>query len=343
MHLAQELVDYIIDFLHNNPEDLKRVSLVSRAWVSRARTHLCESLKITRLKLESLNPSYLTPLCGYVKSLHFTWPMDLTGPPAALDCFGISELHTLTIHSCELHNLNEQIIRQCFATFPCASITTLELHHISPTHRTLLTLLSMFPNVDNLTVSVNRWWADRLDPGPPGSGQNETIQLISLPRLRGSFKLVDSFDQGLLGFHHNNLLRTIATLPLQFQTVTLNFEDRYWMEILSFLNSCSKTVIKVYIVKLPYRKPALVFYSQPSVPTVQPCSEPTHRLATCQFREPRGTPSQSMDHRQPVYPTRPPSLAIGSITMSTTGSCRGAREGAQASSSGHPWTRLCST
>ena len=53
MHLAQELVDYIIDFLHDNPKDLKRVSLVSRAWVSRARTHLCESLKITRLKLEA--------------------------------------------------------------------------------------------------------------------------------------------------------------------------------------------------------------------------------------------------------------------------------------------------
>jgi len=99
MHLAQELVDYIIDFLHDDPKDLIRVSLVSRAWVGRARTHLCGSLKITRLKLESLNPSYLTPLCGYVKSLHFRWPRPFIAPPAALNCFELSELHTLAIHS----------------------------------------------------------------------------------------------------------------------------------------------------------------------------------------------------------------------------------------------------
>jgi len=283
-------------------------------------------LKITRLKLESLNPSYLTPLCGYVKLLHFTWPRVLIGPPAALDCFELSELHTLAIHSCELRNLDERIIRQCFATFPCTSITTLELHYISPTHGTLLTLLSMFPNVDNLTVSVNRWWEDRPDPGPPGSSQNETIQPISLSRLRGTFKLLDSPDQGFLGFRHNNLLRTIATLPLQFQTASLNFKEQHWMEILSFLNSCSKTVITVHI-KLPFLKPALVFYSQPCLLTVQLCSEPTRRLATCQFHEPRRTPCQSMDHQQPAYPTHPPTLAISNITMFATSSCRGVRKG----------------
>ena len=254
MHLAQELVDYIIDFLHDNPTDLIRVSLVSKAWVGRARKHLCESLKITRPKLLSLHPSYLTPLCGYVKSLRFTWPRDLTDPAPALDCFELSELHTLAIHSCELHSLDEQTIRRCFASFPCASIVTLELHDISPTHRTSLILLSMFPNVDNLTVSVNRWWADRPGPGPLGSNQNETTQRVSLPRFGGGFKFLASFDQGFWGFHRGNLLRTIATLPLQFQTVSLNFKEQSWVEALNFLNSCSKTVRRVYI-GLPYRKP----------------------------------------------------------------------------------------
>jgi hypothetical protein len=254
MHLAQELVDYIIDFLHDDPTDLVRVSLVSRAWVSRARTHLCESLKITRSKLLSLHPSHLTPLCGYVKSLHFTWPGDLTDTPATLDCFEKSELHTLAIHFCELRNLDEQIIRRCFATFPCASITTLELYDIPPSHRTPLALLLTFPNVDNLIVSVNRWWAEGPDHSPLRSNQDETIQRIFLPPLRGSFKFLNSLGQGIWGFSCSNLLRIIATLPHQFQTVSLGFKEQSWVEVLTFLNSCSRTVRKVHI-GLSHRKP----------------------------------------------------------------------------------------
>ena len=58
MHLAQELVDHIIDFLHNDPAALIQVSLVSRAWFCRTRTHLCE---ITRPKLLSLKLKPFAP------------------------------------------------------------------------------------------------------------------------------------------------------------------------------------------------------------------------------------------------------------------------------------------
>lgn len=266
MHLAQELVDHIIDFLHDDPTTLIRISLVSRPWVGRARTYLCESLKITRPKLLSSNPSYLAPLCEYVKTLHFTWPRDLTEPPAILDCFERSELHTLTIHSCELRGLDEQTIRRCFAKFPCASVTTLELHDISPTHRTLVTFLSMFPNVDNLAISVNRWWADKPAPISSGDNHDETIKYTSPPCLRGSFKFFDPPGQGFWGFHRSNLLRTIATLPLQFQTVSLNIRAQSWEEVLTFLSSCSETVRKVYIGP-PCRKPRLCVPS--AVPRAQ--------------------------------------------------------------------------
>jgi len=251
MHLAQELVDYIIDFLHDDQADLIRVSLVSRAWVGRARTYLCESLKITSRKLSSLNPSYLTPLCGYVKILYFVWSRNLTDPPAVLNCFELSELHTLVVHSCELPILSEQTVRRCFAKFPRASITTLELRDISLAHRTPLILLSIFPNVDNLMISIDRWWAEKPISYPMGNDQFEAIQRISLPRLRGCFKFLDVPGQGVLGFH--STLRTIATFLPQFQTVSLNTKEQSWEEVLDFLSSCSQTVRKVYI-GLAYRK-----------------------------------------------------------------------------------------
>ena len=252
MHLAQELVDYIIDFLQDDQADLIRVSLVSRAWVGRARTYLCESLKITSRKLSSLNPSYLTPLCGYVKTLYLVWPRNLTDPPAVLDCFELSELHTLVVHSCELPILSEQTVRRCFAKFPRASITTLELRDISLAHRTPLVLLSIFPNVDNLMISVDRWWPETPISYPMGNDRFEAIQRISLPRLRGCFTFLDAPGQGVSGFH--STLRTIAAFPPQFQTVSLKTKEQSWEEILEFLSSCSQTVRKVYI-GLAHRKP----------------------------------------------------------------------------------------
>ena len=250
MDLAQELVDHTIDFLHDDPTTLLQVSLVSRAWVSRTRTHLFESLEITHSKLSSSDTSYLTSLCGYVKTLRFTWPTDTADSSASsiLDCFERSRLHTLAIQCCELYNLDERTMRRCFEKFPCASITALELHNISPTSETLFILLSLFPNTDDLTITVNEW-KDRSD----GPKDHEIVQRISPPRLRGSFKSFDPFSRGHWSPHRGKLLRAIAALPLQFQTMSLDVGEQSREGIEHFLNSCSKTLRKVFLI-LPYRK-----------------------------------------------------------------------------------------
>ena len=249
MHLAQELVDYIIDFLHDDPETLLQVSLVSRTWVIRARIHLCKSPKITHSKLSSADSSHLIALCGYVKTLHFTWPADATNLSSIFDCFEQSEPHTLAIYSCELHRLDEQIIRRYFAKYPCTSTTTLELHNISLTRTTFLILLSLFPNVDDLTISVDKW------KSRPGITFGEIIEQISLPhpRVRGSFKFTDPLPHITWSYSIGALLRTVATLPLQFQTVSLDYNGLSRSHVSIILEACSKTVRKVFIGQ-PHRK-----------------------------------------------------------------------------------------
>ena len=239
MDLAQELVDYIID-LHDDPTTLLRVSLVSKAWVCRTRAYLCESLKITHSKLLSSDPSHLAPLSGYVKTLQLEWPGYATDPSAILGYFEQSEPHTLTIHSCELRGLDEQTIRRYFAKFPCTSITALELHGISASHETVLILLSLFPNVDDLAVSVTEWDEGL---GPVG---NEIIQETSTPRFRGSFKFLDPPGRRPWSYLRGNILYIIAALPLQFQTVSLYYAEQS-CEVSTLLRSCSKTVRKVFI------------------------------------------------------------------------------------------------
>ena len=260
MNLAQELVDYIIDLVHDDPTTLLRVSLVSKAWVGRTRAYLCKSLKVTHSKLSSTDPSYLTPLCGYVKTLQFQWPRGIIDPSTVLDCFERSKPHTLAIHSCELRGLDEKIIRQYFAKFPCTSIVALELHDLSATRATFLILLSLFPNVDDLTISINEWDGE---PGPTG---NDTLEQISSPRLGGSFKFLDPPGRRPWSYLRGRVLYTIAALPLQFQTVSLDYDEQSRGEVSTFLKSCSATVRKVFIGR-PHRK------SRPCTSFTVPCAQ----------------------------------------------------------------------
>ena len=59
-----------------------------------------------------------------------------------------------------------------------------------PTHRILVILLSLFPNVDDLTISPDLRRGEVPDPGLWGDDDDE-IQRISPPRLRGSFKFLE--------------------------------------------------------------------------------------------------------------------------------------------------------
>jgi hypothetical protein len=137
--------------------ELSYTRLAFRTWLGRTRSHLCKPLKIARSKLLSSNPSHLPPLCGYVKTLHFTWPEASTNPSAVLGCFYQPAPLTLALRSCELHRLREDTLRRSFAKFSCTSITTLELHEIPLARRTLLILLSLFSDTDDSTIPPSLW------------------------------------------------------------------------------------------------------------------------------------------------------------------------------------------
>ena len=112
MHLVQESVGYIIDFLHDDPATLVQISLVSRAWIGRTRTHLCKSLKITRPKLLSSDPSYLC--CSADTSRHFTLRGQVTSSTHPLSWIASSSLN-LTLSSFIPVKYASSKKRRCFA------------------------------------------------------------------------------------------------------------------------------------------------------------------------------------------------------------------------------------
>lgn len=200
-------------------------------------------MNVTNDKFQSLNLLYLIPLCNYVKTLHFTWPSDITNLSALLDCSEQSELHTLVVDSWELSGLGRQSIRQCFVKFPCLLITTLELLDIHPRSVTPLILLSLFPNVDNLAISAYPWWHALF---LASEDDGETTQAPSLPRFRGSFRFFDPPSNPW--YYQQDILHAIATSTLQFQTVSLVVKSQSWEDNLNLLISCSKAAREVSVV-----------------------------------------------------------------------------------------------
>ncbi|KAF9644814.1 hypothetical protein BDM02DRAFT_3067122, partial [Thelephora ganbajun] len=47
VHLPPEILDCIVDFLRDQPETLKQCCLVSKSWVSRARSHLFTNVEFS--------------------------------------------------------------------------------------------------------------------------------------------------------------------------------------------------------------------------------------------------------------------------------------------------------
>ena len=255
--LPQELVEYIIDFLHDDKNTLVQACLVAKAWVHPARVHLCETVRITGRKLlEPSNLSYLLLLCKYIKVLEFAWPRSTINLSPLLDCFERSELHTLTLWAWEL---SRETAVQSLSRFPCSFVTTLEILNVAPTSIAPSLLLSSFPNIDYLTISVYPFWHQIRITDVLGNNSDGFIRHIPPPPLRGSFEYRNLAHRETPP-DRRSILHTIASLPPQFQTVSLNTTAQSSDDLSFFLRSCSKTAKKIsilfavrkYFLRIPY-------------------------------------------------------------------------------------------
>ena len=243
MHrLAQELTDYIIDFLHDDLDTLKQASLVSKAWLYCSRCHLFETLSIKYFKLTDLGPTDLATPCKYAKRLILLWTSDPVKASLMLNCFRESKIHTLAIHSCRVYHFDQPSLRQCFSTFPCASITSLELRSLFCQTRMFLALTSLFPNLDNLTIAVYRWYEKEFS-----ELNEELVNHIILASFRGRFKLTSARGRLSLDYGRAEALYLLACMPIRFHTVSFYVNKNNLSNVSSFLNACAPTVRTVFL------------------------------------------------------------------------------------------------
>ena len=201
-HLPPELLDHTVDHLHDDPSTLKECSLVSKSWITRARTHLFAHIEFKNPKtLKSWKRTFPDPLNspGYLTQT-LSCSQSVTDKGVGDWIKGFSRVAYLEILG---HGLPAAQAKVSFTPY----------HGFSPTLKSLRLEFSMLPTskIFNLILSfplledliVVTYFGASTDGGG-GTGRLLTaVQPSNPPKFTGS---LDLFMRGGMGPIANRLL-----------------------------------------------------------------------------------------------------------------------------------------
>jgi hypothetical protein len=192
-YLPPEILDWIVDLLHDEPEALKRCCLVSKSWVPRTRIHLFEEIIFhdeKRMKLwKKTFPDPSTSPARYVKYLFFDRPQVVVAADAEPGAWisGFSHVVHLGVHSQE--------------SFANGSFSLVPFHGISPVLESLrvsvpalpsswiIDLSLSFPLLEDLAVDAVTYYGALDDNDGSFNGLLTAIQPPNPPMFTGSLEL----------------------------------------------------------------------------------------------------------------------------------------------------------
>ena len=239
--IPQELVDEVIDNL-NNPRDLRACSLVSSEWVDRSRRRLFADVALDTWNFDQWRrnvPPGPNGISAYVRSLTLRQgrsivslePETLMGIMDHLTSF--QRLKTLLLHDVNFDDLFDgPSLTQCFGHFG-VSVKSLHLHGIRTDMGTILFFISLFPNLDHLTIS-----------SPVLSSGKTGVPKGVLP-LRGALQLSG------LGATSSALLHGILLIPLNLEEISVTHSQIADPGVLNrLIETCSPSLKKVELAHL---------------------------------------------------------------------------------------------
>jgi len=241
-HLPPEIIDSIVDHLHDNSNALKESCLVSKSWVPRTRKHLFAEIKLdTEADLTSWKEMFPDPS---------------TSPAHHTETLHVGCLHVVTVADAEASdwirgfsrvvNLKLDALQTYFEG---AEIFLVPFHRLSPTVKSLYVDLTVLPpsRIFNLVLSfplledlilVGNDTSIPIHNGDGSDGFPTTIQLTNSPALTGSLELQ-------LGGRIGPIVPRLLSLPggIRFRNLNLTLcreEDHSLVNAL--LEGCSYTL-----------------------------------------------------------------------------------------------------
>jgi len=239
--LPQELVDEVIDNL-NNPHDLRACSLVSSKWLEGSRRKLFASVSLNTWNFDQWQRN-ITPgpdgISAYVRSLALRQarsiislePETLMGIMDHLTSF--QRLKALLLQDVNFDFFFDGLsLTQCFGHFG-VSVKSLHLHGVRTDMSTMLFFISLFPNLDHLTIS-----------SPILSIREREARKEALP-LRGTLQLIG------LGATSSTLLEGLLLIPLHLEGLSVTHSKIADSMVLNrFIEACAPTLKKIELAHL---------------------------------------------------------------------------------------------
>jgi len=242
--IAQELIDKFIDELYDDVRALKSCSLISKRWVYRSQHHIFSRITISsqqsferwckNIPLASCPVSIHTRTLSILQPTHAQWLTPLLLSPATGHFGAFNNVKTLALSGITTRGLQDaQLLADCFRRLG-SSVTSLKLLYWRASPASLIDCICFFPHVDDLDV----YRPDVLAGLPMRKAYPST------PLFRGRLSL--TFEHGRGGI--DRFLRLLSQLPTRFREVhvAVSFVGGQAL-LLPFLESCSKSVQKLYI------------------------------------------------------------------------------------------------
>ena len=247
-YLPPELLDYIVDFLHDDQTTLKKCCLVSKPWIPRARKHLFAEIRLEKPELwKKMFPDPSTSPANFAKSLHFDSAHAITAADAEPGGWltGFVHIVHLGVETREKEAFEEPLVS--LAPF----------HRFSPTIKSLRlgstaippSWISKFilssPLLEDLTVTT---YGVSVDDGNGSDDPSTVLHPPNPPAFTGSLDLP-------LGRRIKPIASRLLSMPggIHFRKLTLECcceEDL--LVITALVRECSRTLESLNINFSPF-------------------------------------------------------------------------------------------
>ena len=243
-HLPPELLDHIVDLLHDKNHALKNCCLVSKSWIPRARKHLFATIAFSSVRSlqswEALFPDPLSsPAC-------YTHTLSVASFPATAHACGWIKGFSRVVHwafTSVTYDLDESArplipfhgfspiiksLRVFFAVFPSSQV---------------FDLILSFPLLEDLRATS---YITETDTGDGSIGMSTAIRPLSPPVFTGS--LVLWMGGGLKPI----IDRLLSLQDLRFRELTLTLvQEEDLSSVKALVEGCSSTLESLDVTRRP--------------------------------------------------------------------------------------------
>ena len=240
-HLPAEMLDHIVDHLHDAEDALRNCCLVSKLWIPRTRKHLFATIRfITAKRLQSWKETFPDPSISpahYVKTLSIRCPPVLTAADMGSWAQSFSRVVNLDVAS---HiDFNESAI-SCLVPFHGFSPTlkSLRITVPYPPHLCIFNLIFSFPFLEDLAIIVFYGSSDDNGDYPEVDEVLTTTQSPSPLMFTGSLEL---FTKGRMEPFTHRLLSRPGGIRFQKLVLTRIHEEDL-LATMALVKGCSYTL-----------------------------------------------------------------------------------------------------